>query len=132
MLRNHLLAGASHRACHARRLAGRSMDAEKLSQADLRQRHSHKRGHPSHLRRGKSRHAGGSGIVSGTVWAGLDFYDTNITSILYMVSISCGGLADCGFEALCDRGVPLNVIFGVFTGAAVLTIVLVLLIWPRP
>jgi hypothetical protein len=48
------------------------------------------------------------------------------------VSISCGGLADWGFGVLRDRNVPLNVIFGVFAAAAVLSVVLVLLIRPRP
>jgi MFS family permease len=51
--------------------------------------------------------------------------------IMNFVSISCGGLADWGFGALRDRQVPLNVIFGMFAGAAVLSIVLVLLIRPR-
>jgi hypothetical protein len=52
--------------------------------------------------------------------------------IMNFVSISCGGLADWGFGVLCDRSVPLNVIFSLFAGAAVLSIVLVLLIRPRP
>ena len=52
--------------------------------------------------------------------------------VMNLVSISCGGLADWGFGALRDRGVPLNVIFGVFASTAVLSIVLVLLIRPRP
>jgi MFS family permease len=47
-----------------------------------------------------------------------------------LVSISCGGFADWGFGALRDRGVPLNVIFGVFAGVALLSIVIVLLIRP--
>ncbi len=47
-----------------------------------------------------------------------------------LVSISCGGLADWGFGALRDRSVPLNVIFGVFAGAAIVSVVLVLLIRP--
>ena len=51
--------------------------------------------------------------------------------IMNMVSISCGGLADWGFGALRDRDVPLNVIFSLFAGAAILSIVLVLLIRPR-
>jgi MFS transporter, Spinster family, sphingosine-1-phosphate transporter len=49
-----------------------------------------------------------------------------------LVSISCGGLADWGFGALQDRGVPLNVIFGVFASTAILSVVLVLLIRPKP
>ncbi len=51
--------------------------------------------------------------------------------VMNLVSISCGGLADWGFGALRDRAVPLNVIFGVFASAAVVSIVLVLLIRPR-
>jgi MFS transporter, Spinster family, sphingosine-1-phosphate transporter len=51
--------------------------------------------------------------------------------IMNFVSISCGGLADLGFGVLSDRKVPLNVIFGVFAGAAVVSIVLMLLIRPR-
>ena len=49
-----------------------------------------------------------------------------------LVSISCGGLADWGFGALRDARVPLGAIFGVFAGVAVFSIVLVLLIRPRP
>src|SRR6476661_8561884 len=52
--------------------------------------------------------------------------------IMNFVSISCGGLADWGFGTLRDRDVPLNVIFGAFAGAAVVSIVLVLLIRPKP
>ncbi len=48
-----------------------------------------------------------------------------------LVSISCGGFADWGFGALRDRHVPLNVIFGVFAGVALLSIVIVLLIRPH-
>jgi len=51
--------------------------------------------------------------------------------IMNLVSISCGGFADWGFGILRDRQVPLNVIFGVFASAAVVSIVLVLLIRPR-
>jgi MFS family permease len=50
--------------------------------------------------------------------------------IMNFVSISCGGLADWGFGVLRDRQVPLNVTFGVFASAAVLSAVLVLLIRP--
>lgn len=50
--------------------------------------------------------------------------------IMNLVSISCGGLADWGFGAMRDRGVPLNVIFGTFSGAAIASIALVLLIRP--
>ena len=52
--------------------------------------------------------------------------------IMNFVSISCGGLADWGFGVLRDRQVPLNMIFSVFAGLAVVSIVLVLLIRPRP
>jgi MFS family permease len=48
-----------------------------------------------------------------------------------LVSISCGGFADWGFGALRDRHVPLNAIFGVFAGVALLSVFLVLLIKPR-
>jgi dipeptide/tripeptide permease len=51
--------------------------------------------------------------------------------IMNFVSISCGGFADWGFGVLRDRHVPLNVIFGVFAAACVISIVLVLLIRPR-
>lgn len=47
-----------------------------------------------------------------------------------LVSISCGGFADWGFGALRDRG-ALNVIFGVFAGVALLSVVIVLLIRPK-
>ncbi|HSQ57003.1 MAG TPA: MFS transporter, partial [Gemmata sp.] len=48
-----------------------------------------------------------------------------------LVSISCGGLADWGFGGQRDRGVPLEVIFGVFAGISIVSIVLVLLIRPK-
>ncbi len=48
-----------------------------------------------------------------------------------LVSISCGGFADWGFGALRDRQVPLNAIFGVFAGIALLSAVIVLLIRPH-
>jgi MFS family permease len=51
--------------------------------------------------------------------------------IMNLVSMSCGGFADWGFGALRDRAVPLNLIFGVFASAALLSVVLVLLIRPR-
>ena len=51
--------------------------------------------------------------------------------VMNLVSISCGGLADWGFGALRDRHVPLNMIFGMFASAAILSVVLVLLIKPR-
>lgn len=52
--------------------------------------------------------------------------------VMNLVSISCGGLADWGFGVLRDRNVPLSAIFSVFATAAVVSIVLVLLIRPRP
>ena len=52
--------------------------------------------------------------------------------LMNFVSISCGGLADWGFGILRDRDVPLNVIFGIFASAAIVSVVLVLLIRPRP
>ena len=52
--------------------------------------------------------------------------------VMNFVSISSGGLADWGFGMLRDRQVPLNVIFGSFAALAVLSVVLVLLIRPRP
>ncbi|MCC7419364.1 MAG: MFS transporter [Planctomycetaceae bacterium] len=48
-----------------------------------------------------------------------------------LVSISCGGFADWGFGALRDRQVPLNWIFGVFAGLALLSIGIVLMIRPH-
>lgn len=50
--------------------------------------------------------------------------------IMNFVSISCGGLGDWGFGFLQDRGVPLTLIFGCFTGVALLSLVVVLLIRP--
>jgi MFS family permease len=50
--------------------------------------------------------------------------------IMNLVSISCGGFGDWAFGALRDRHVPLNVIFGVFAGAALLSIFIVLMIKP--
>ena len=51
--------------------------------------------------------------------------------IMNFVSIGCGGFADWGFGALRDRNVPLNVIFGVFAGTALLSIFIVLMIRPN-
>lgn len=48
-----------------------------------------------------------------------------------LVSISCGGFADWRFGKLQDNGVPLSTIFGVFSGIALLSVVIVLLIKPR-
>jgi len=52
--------------------------------------------------------------------------------VMNLVSISGGGLADWGFGALRDARVPIDAIFGVFSGASVVSVVLVLLIRPRP
>ena len=51
--------------------------------------------------------------------------------LMNLVSISCGGFADWGFGILRDRQVPLNVTFGVFATAAIISILLVLFIRPR-
>jgi MFS transporter, Spinster family, sphingosine-1-phosphate transporter len=51
--------------------------------------------------------------------------------IMNFVSISCGGLADWGFGVLRDRQVPLSLIFGIFSGIALVSIFLVLLIRPK-
>lgn len=50
--------------------------------------------------------------------------------IMNLVSISCGGFGDWLFGTLRDQHVPLNVIFGVFAGVALLSVGLVLLIRP--
>ena len=52
--------------------------------------------------------------------------------IMNLVSISCGGLADWGFGVLRDQRVPLNRIFGIFAAIALVSVVIVLLIRPRP
>ena len=52
--------------------------------------------------------------------------------VMNLVSISCGGFADWGFGALRDRHVPLYAIFGVFAGLALISVVIVLCIRPRP
>ena len=52
--------------------------------------------------------------------------------VMNLVSISCGGFADVAFGALRDAKVPLNLIFGVFASTAMLSVVLVLLIRPKP
>lgn len=51
--------------------------------------------------------------------------------VMNLVSIGGGGLADWGFGTLRDRAVPIDVIFGAFASAAVVSIVLALLIRPR-
>ena len=52
--------------------------------------------------------------------------------LMNLVSISFGGAGDWGFGLLQDRGVPLPVIFGAFTAVALVSVVVVLLIRPRP
>ena len=52
--------------------------------------------------------------------------------MMNFVSISCGGFADWGFGALRDARVPLDAIFGLFSGAAIVSVVLILLVRPRP
>jgi MFS family permease len=52
--------------------------------------------------------------------------------IMNMVSISCGGFADWGFGIMRDNKIPLSVIFGVFAAICLVSVVLVLLIRPRP
>ncbi len=52
--------------------------------------------------------------------------------IMNMVSISCGGLADWGFGHMLDRKVPINIIFSTFAGACIVSIVIILLIRPKP
>ena len=47
-----------------------------------------------------------------------------------MVSIACGGFGDWGFGALRDRHAPLELIFGVFAGVALLSVGIVLMIRP--
>jgi MFS family permease len=51
--------------------------------------------------------------------------------IMNFVSISCGGFADWGFGILRDREVPLNLIFSIFAGAAILSIGLILIVRPK-
>lgn len=52
--------------------------------------------------------------------------------VMNFVSISCGGLADWGFGVLRDRQVSLSLTFGAFAGLALISLVMVLLIRPRP
>ena len=52
--------------------------------------------------------------------------------VMNFVSISVGGLADWGFGAMRDNKVPLNVSLNLFAGFAAVSVVLVLLIRPRP
>ena len=52
--------------------------------------------------------------------------------VMNFVSISCGGLADWGFGAMRDNKVPLSVSLNLFAGFAAVSVVLVLLIRPKP
>lgn len=52
--------------------------------------------------------------------------------IMNFVSMMCGGVADWGFGAMTDRGVPLNVIFGVFSLVCLVSLGIVLMIRPKP
>ena len=51
--------------------------------------------------------------------------------LMNLVSISAGGLADWAFGIMRDNHVPLHFIFGTFSSAALISVVLVLLIKPR-
>jgi MFS transporter, Spinster family, sphingosine-1-phosphate transporter len=51
--------------------------------------------------------------------------------IMNLVSISIGGYADVAFGALRDKHVPLNIIFSIFSAAAIVSVFLVLLIRPK-
>jgi MFS family permease len=51
--------------------------------------------------------------------------------LMNLVSISCGGFGDWAFGALRDQHVPLNLIFGVFAGVALLSVGIILLVKPR-
>jgi MFS transporter, Spinster family, sphingosine-1-phosphate transporter len=52
--------------------------------------------------------------------------------IMNFVSISAGGLADWGFGVMRDQDVPLQIIFSGFAMLAIISVLLVLLIRPRP
>ncbi len=52
--------------------------------------------------------------------------------LMNFVSMMCGGVADWGFGVMRDHQVPLNVIFGVFALVCVFSLVLVLMIRPKP
>ena len=78
-------------------------------------------------------------VVFGIGWG---FFDSNNMPILCqivptrlratgygfmnLVSISCGGFGDWGFGFLRDHGIALNVIFGAFSGLALLSVFIVL------
>jgi hypothetical protein len=52
--------------------------------------------------------------------------------LMNLVAISCGGFADWGFGLMRDRGITINAIFAVFASFCVLSLVLVMLIRPKP
>lgn len=52
--------------------------------------------------------------------------------IMNLLSISCGGFGDWAFGALRDRNVSLSLIFGVFAGIALASVILAFLIKPTP
>ena len=52
--------------------------------------------------------------------------------VMNFVSISAGGLADWGFGVMRDQDVPLQIIFSGFATLAIISVLLVLLIRPRP
>lgn len=51
--------------------------------------------------------------------------------LMNFVSMMCGGAADWGFGVMTDHGVPLNMIFGVFSMVCVLSLGIVLMIRPK-
>lgn len=52
--------------------------------------------------------------------------------VMNFVSMMCGGVADWGFGVMRDKHIPLNVIFGVFALVCVVSLLIVLLIRPKP
>lgn len=52
--------------------------------------------------------------------------------LMNFVSMMCGGAADWGFGAMTDAGVALNMIFGVFSLVCVVSLIIVLMIRPKP
>jgi MFS transporter, Spinster family, sphingosine-1-phosphate transporter len=51
--------------------------------------------------------------------------------IMNFVSMMCGGVADWAFGEMTDRKVPLDVIFSAFSGLAVISVIVVLMIRPK-
>jgi MFS family permease len=51
--------------------------------------------------------------------------------IMNFVSMMCGGAADWGFGYMSDQGVPLNMIFGVFSCICIVSVGIVMMIRPR-